>query len=71
MVRVGFDLFPNGSVEHIQIIKSSHNEILDKAIINAILSLEPLKQAEKFLSKKETFKVNIEFDATVGEGVRH
>lgn len=60
-VTVFFTLHENGSVDHINIAKSSGTRSLDFAAMNAIKRAAPFKGVNKFINHAHDYQINVIF----------
>jgi TonB family protein len=60
-VRVYFRLFPDGHVEGLKIINSSHIVSLDNAALAAVSAITPVAEAHTYLTQVKEFYIDIEF----------
>jgi TonB family protein len=61
---VGFTLFPNGIIDHLEIVKSSGTATLDEAAIAAVHDALPFKGIDKYLSMPQKYQLTVAFELT-------
>jgi TonB family protein len=61
IVRLSFQLFPDGHIDNLQIVKSSGVESLDQAALVAVTNTFPFKNPAIYLQTAKQFFINIEF----------
>lgn len=61
IVKIEFLLEPNGTVKKINISKSSGNEILDAAALEATKAISPVKGIDSYLKNADVFSVDVVF----------
>lgn len=61
VARVGFMLYPDGSIDDAHLLNSSRTRSLDDAAIRAVESIEPFSAAREYLQQPESFQVDIVF----------
>lgn len=58
---VGFTLHPNGLVSNVRIVKSSGEEILDKAAVTGVSAISPVRNVDTYVKKPEFIIAGIIF----------
>ena len=61
---VGFTLFPNGIIDHLEIVKSSGTATLDEAAMAAVHDALPFKGIDKYLSIPQNYQLTVAFELT-------
>jgi len=60
-VKVGFKLYPDGTISHLRLIKSSGTESLDKAAMEAVRLAIPFKEIDSYLKAPDDFNIDVVF----------
>lgn len=58
---IGFILYPDGSVQDVQLVKSSGADVLDKAALEGVRAISPLKDAHLYVEEPKTLVIGIIF----------
>lgn len=60
-IEIGFTLFPNGHIENVRVLSSSHYLILDQAAMQAVQSIDPVPEALTYIHQKVLLRVWVHF----------
>lgn len=63
-VTLRFTLFPNGTIQHLKVIKPSGTMVLDEAAINAVNHALPFPGVEKFIRVPDDYQITVKFELT-------
>jgi len=61
VATIAFVLYPDGKIENVHLLNSSHTQALDRAALSAVKQIEPFYIAGDYIKKSESFQVNVEF----------
>lgn len=60
-VNIGFLVYPNGVITKITLLKSSGFDILDKAALDAVAAMSPVRYVDTYLKKPKFLAVDVVF----------
>lgn len=62
IVTVMFTLYTNGSIDHLQLVKSSGTTSLDNAALAAVNQSVPFKGVDKYLKQTKDYQIDVVFE---------
>ncbi len=60
-IEIGFTLFPDGHLENVRVLSTSHYPMLDQAAVEAVQSVDPVPEAAAYIRHKTLLRVWVHF----------